>query len=104
MTWWIECSIRLACRFSSNSTNDAAGEFWRDVMMARESERIRLDNGQYGAWWFRFHQKSYDVVYSADWTSARARFHHLAFSPDSREDILNAAFDPRPGFASGRVE
>ncbi|WP_129358244.1 VOC family protein [Rothia uropygioeca] len=70
---------------------NAAGEFWRDVMKARESERVRLDSGGYGAWWFRFHQKSYDVVYSEDWTGERGRFHHLAFAPDTREDILKAA-------------
>src|SRR5699024_1190447 len=39
----------------------AAGEFWSDVMMSRESERVRLDEGGYAARWFRFHQKSYDV-------------------------------------------
>jgi len=70
---------------------DASGEFWRDVMGARESERVRLDSGRYAAWWFRFHQKSYDVVYSDDWSGSRGRFHHLAFSPDTREDILKAA-------------
>ncbi|WP_210604522.1 VOC family protein [Brevibacterium oceani] len=69
----------------------ASGEFWRDVMMARESERVALDDGGYGAWWYRFQQKSYDVVYSNDWTKERGRFHHLAFSPDTREDILKAA-------------
>ena len=69
----------------------AAGEFWSDVMMSRESERVRLDEGGYAARWFRFHQKSYDVVYSSDWTGERGRFHHFAFSPDSREDILRAA-------------
>lgn len=70
---------------------NAVGEFWRDVMKARESERVRLDRGGYGAWWFRFQQKSYDVVYSDDWTGERGRFHHLAFAPDTREDILKAA-------------
>lgn len=69
----------------------AAGEFWRDVMRTRESERIVLDDGGYGAWWFRFNQKSYDVVYSNDWTGERGRFHHFAFAPDSREDVLKAA-------------
>lgn len=70
---------------------NAAGEFWRDVMCARESERVKLDKGGYGAWWFRFLQKSYDVVYSDDWSRQRGRFHHLAFAPDTREDILKAA-------------
>lgn len=69
----------------------ACGEFWSEVMMARESERVALDQGGYGARWFRFNQKSYDVVYSDDWTGERGRFHHFAFAPDSREDILKAA-------------
>ena len=69
----------------------AAGEFWRDVMGARESERVKLDAGGYAAWWFRFHQKSYDVVYSDDWSKTPGRFHHFAFAPDTREDILKAA-------------
>jgi catechol 2,3-dioxygenase len=70
---------------------DAVGEFWRDVMRTRESERIRLNNGRYAGWWFRFNQKAYDVVYSDDWAKVRGRFHHFAFAPDSREDILRAA-------------
>lgn len=69
----------------------ANGKFWAEVMGSRESETVRLDDGGYGARWFRFLQKSYDVVYSNDWTGARGRFHHLAFSPDTREDILKAA-------------
>lgn len=69
----------------------ACGDFWQDVMMSRESERVALDAGGYGARWFRFNQKSYDVVYSADWTGEQGRFHHFAFAPDSREDILRAA-------------
>ncbi|UUT36213.1 VOC family protein [Microbacterium elymi] len=70
---------------------DAAGDFWQDVMHSRESERVRMDDGHFAARWFRFHQKSYDVVYSEDWTGERGRFHHFAFAPDSREDILKAA-------------
>jgi catechol 2,3-dioxygenase len=70
---------------------NAVGEFWRDVMKTRESERIRRETGEYAAWWFRFNQKAYDVVYSDDWAKVRGRFHHLAFAPDTREDILRAA-------------
>ena len=57
----------------------------------RESERIRLDNGRFAAWWFHFSLKSYDVVYSDDWTKHGNRLHHIAFAPDTREDILKAA-------------
>ena len=45
----------------------------------------------YAAWWFHFNNKSYDVVYSDDWTKHGNRLHHIAFAPDTREDILKAA-------------
>ena len=60
-------------------------------MKSRETEQVELDEGGYAARWFRFAQKSYDVVYSDDWTGERGRFHHLAFATDTREDILKAA-------------
>ncbi|KQV06079.1 VOC family protein [Leifsonia sp. Root112D2] len=67
------------------------GEFVRDVLVGRESERIRQDTGKYAAWWFHFQNKSYDIVYSDDWTGHSKRLHHIAFAPDTREDILKAA-------------
>ncbi|NWN88534.1 MAG: VOC family protein [Micrococcaceae bacterium] len=70
---------------------NAAGDFWENVMKSRETEQVELDEGGYAARWFRFAQKSYDVVYSDDWTGERGRFHHLAFATDTREDILKAA-------------
>jgi len=45
----------------------------------------------FAAWWFHFSLKSYDVVYSDDWTKHGNRLHHIAFAPDTREDILKAA-------------
>jgi catechol 2,3-dioxygenase len=38
-----------------------------------------------------FTNKSYDVVYTEDWTGSRGRLHHIAFATDTREDILRAA-------------
>lgn len=70
---------------------EANGAFIADALGGRESERIKLDSGQYAAWWFHFAQKSYDVVYSDDWTKHGNRLHHIAFAPDTREDILKAA-------------
>jgi catechol 2,3-dioxygenase len=35
--------------------------------------------------------KSYDLVYTQDWTASRGRLHHVAFATDTREDILRAA-------------
>lgn len=70
---------------------ESNGEFVRDALVGRESERIRLDSGRYAAWWFHFNNKSYDIVYSGDWTGSSGRLHHIAFAPDTREDILKAA-------------
>ena len=69
----------------------ANGEFIAEALGGRESERIALDAGGYAAWWFHFNNKSYDVVYSDDWTKHGNRLHHIAFAPDTREDILKAA-------------
>lgn len=74
----------------------ANGEFIAHALGGRESERIKLDDvdgepGGYAAWWFHFNNKSYDVVYSDDWTKHGNRLHHIAFAPDTREDILKAA-------------
>ena len=70
---------------------EANGEFLAKALGMRESERIRNDDGRFAAWWFHFSLKSYDVVYSDDWTKHGNRLHHIAFAPDTREDILKAA-------------
>ncbi|MBZ4488394.1 VOC family protein [Microbacterium sp. cx-55] len=70
---------------------EANGEFLARALGMRESERIRNDDGKFAAWWFHFSLKSYDVVYSDDWTKHGNRLHHIAFAPDTREDILKAA-------------
>ncbi|MEB2528707.1 VOC family protein [Kocuria rosea] len=70
---------------------EANGDFLAHALGMRESERIRLDTGKFAAWWFHFSLKSYDVVYSDDWTKHGNRLHHIAFAPDTREDILKAA-------------
>ena len=50
-----------------------------------------LDNGAVSARWLHFASKSYDLVYTEDWTGSRGRLHHLAFATDTREDILRGA-------------
>ena len=70
---------------------EANGRFVQEALGGRESERIRNDDGRFAAWWFHFSLKSYDVVYSDDWTKHGNRLHHVAFAPDTREDILKAA-------------
>ncbi|WP_125775443.1 VOC family protein [Antribacter gilvus] len=58
---------------------------------ARCTERIVTDEGAPAAIWFSLGNKSYDLVYTSDWTGSHGRLHHLAFATDTREDILRAA-------------
>jgi catechol 2,3-dioxygenase len=66
-------------------------EFLRDVLGARCTEQIIDDDGTPTAIWFNLGNKSYDLVYTEDWTGTRGRLHHLAFATDTREEILRAA-------------
>jgi catechol 2,3-dioxygenase len=70
---------------------EQASGFLIDALGARPTEQIRLDSGRIAARWQTFTQKSYDLVYTEDWTGATGRLHHLAFATDTREDILRAA-------------
>ncbi|MEP6843126.1 MAG: VOC family protein, partial [Pseudolysinimonas sp.] len=69
----------------------ANGRFVNEVLGGEATEQIRLDNGAISAQWFHFTNKSYDLVYSGDWTGSEGRLHHIAFATDTREDILKAA-------------
>lgn len=66
-------------------------DFVCDVLGAMPTEQIRLDSGVIAARWMTFSNKSYDIVYTNDWTGSRGRLHHIAFATDTREDILRAA-------------
>jgi catechol 2,3-dioxygenase len=66
-------------------------DFLRDVLGGHATEQIQLDDGTIGARWMTFTNKSYDVVYTRDWTGSNGRLHHIAFATDTREDILRAA-------------
>jgi catechol 2,3 dioxygenase len=67
------------------------GTFVREALGGRVTEQIVLDDGTISAQWLHFQQKSYDLVYTNDWTGSSGRLHHLAFATDTREDILRAA-------------
>jgi len=66
-------------------------DFLGDVLGARCTERIVTDDGAPAAIWFSLGNKSYDLVYTSDWTGSHGRLHHVAFATDTREDILRAA-------------
>jgi catechol 2,3-dioxygenase len=67
------------------------GEFVADVLGGRVTEQIMLDDGTISAQWLHFATKSYDLVYTSDRTGSTGRLHHVAFSTDTRDDILRAA-------------
>lgn len=67
------------------------GAFVRDQLGGRVTEQIQLDDGTISAQWLHFANKSYDLVYTNDWTGSNGRLHHIAFATDTREDILRAA-------------
>jgi catechol 2,3-dioxygenase len=67
------------------------GDFVAGLLGGRVTEQIVLDDGTIAAQWLHFAQKSYDLVYTNDWTGAHGRLHHIAFATDTREDILRAA-------------
>ena len=66
-------------------------EFLMEHLGARITEQIQLDTGKISGRWLHFTNKSYDIVYSGDWTGTKGRLHHVAFATDTREDILRAA-------------
>ncbi len=70
---------------------EPSGEFVCDLLGARVTEQIRNNDGTIPAQWLSFADKSYDLVYTRDWTGSRGRLHHIAFATDTREDILRAA-------------
>jgi catechol 2,3-dioxygenase len=69
----------------------ANADFFEDTLGAMRTEQILSENGTPAATWVTFSDKSYDVVYSADWTGSRGRLHHISLATDTREDILRAA-------------
>jgi catechol 2,3-dioxygenase len=69
----------------------SAASFLGDVLGARCTEQIVKDDGQPQAIWYSLGNKTYDLVYTEDWTGSNGRLHHIAFATDTREEILRAA-------------
>jgi len=66
-------------------------KFMQDALGLRLTEQIIFDDGSEKAAWFTCNNKTYDVVFSEDWTGAKGRLHHFTFAVDNREAILRAA-------------
>jgi catechol 2,3-dioxygenase len=69
----------------------ANGRFVAEALGGEVTEQIVLDDGSVAAQWLHFGNKSYDLVYTNDWTGSTGRLHHIAFATDTREDILRGA-------------
>ena len=66
-------------------------EFFQNYLGFMLTEQIVLDDGTPSAVWYHVADKSYDLVYTSDWTGSTGRLHHVAFATDQREDILRTA-------------
>jgi catechol 2,3-dioxygenase len=69
----------------------ANADFFEHTLGAMRTEQIISPEGPPAATWVTFSDKSYDIVYSADWTGSNGRLHHISLATDTREDILRAA-------------
>jgi catechol 2,3-dioxygenase len=69
----------------------AAAGFLDGALGAQLTEQIVQDDGTPSAIWYHVSDKSYDLVYTSDWTGSMGRLHHVALACDQREDILRAA-------------
>lgn len=58
---------------------------------SRVTEEIQLDNGRIGGGWFTVNNKTYDLACTEEQAGGDARFHHITYATDTREDILKAA-------------
>jgi catechol 2,3-dioxygenase len=70
---------------------EANRDVFRDLLGARVTEQIVLDDGSVSGSWTTFTNKGYDAVYTRDRLGISGRLHHIAFATDSRADILRAA-------------
>ena len=66
-------------------------KFMQEILGGRLTEQIIFDDGSEKAAWFTFNNKTYDVVFSEDWTGTHGRLHHITWAVDNREAILRAA-------------
>ncbi|MDQ0314038.1 catechol 2,3-dioxygenase [Amorphus orientalis] len=69
----------------------AIRDFMVQALGSRVTEMIQLNNGRIGGCWFTVNNKGYDVAFTEEHANAHARFHHVTYAVDQREDVLRAA-------------
>jgi catechol 2,3-dioxygenase len=65
--------------------------FFHELLGMRVTEQIVFEGGQEMGAWLAATNKSYDLAFTKDKSTAHGRFHHLTYMMDSREDVLRAA-------------
>jgi catechol 2,3-dioxygenase len=69
--------------------------FLENYLGLRTTEKIVKNDGTEAGAWVTATNKSYDLAFTADYTGekgrGKARFHHVTYAVDSREDVLRAA-------------
>ena len=65
--------------------------FFHDLLGMRVTEQIVFEGDEEMGAWLSATNKSYDLAFTKDRSSAHGRFHHLTYMMDSREDVLRAA-------------
>ena len=86
------CSVRRLDHLNLLAQDvDAIRAFMPRALGSRVTEQIVLDSGEVGGCWFTVNNKSYDIAYTRDKTTARGRFHHMTYAVDQREQVLQAA-------------
>jgi catechol 2,3-dioxygenase len=69
----------------------ACREFFQRTLGLCCTERIELDSGEEAGMWLTATNKSYDFAFTREAHGVAGRFHHVTFSLDSGEAVLQAA-------------
>jgi catechol 2,3-dioxygenase len=86
------CAVRRLDHVNLLAQDVAAiRDFLPKALGSRVTEQIVLDSGAVAGCWFTVNNKSYDIAYTRDHSTARGRFHHVTYAVDQREQVLQAA-------------
>jgi catechol 2,3-dioxygenase len=69
----------------------ACRQLFHGLLGMRVTEQIVFEGDQEIGAWLAATNKSYDLAFTKDKSTAHGRFHHLTYMMDSREDVLRAA-------------
>lgn len=86
------CNLRRLDHVNLLATSpQAIREFMQEHLGARLTETIVFEDGTEKGVWLTTNNKSYDIAITEDHTGTPARFHHMTYVVDNREEVLRAA-------------